>query len=337
MKTFSVKKQLPLFLSEKEKVRFEASPEIHFIHPSMQIVNNAWLTHSGICFKPSRLFKESVYWMAYPAVKFYLQAIYNLLRKNPRFYAGVYVYMHTPWSVVNYYHWIADSLPRLYPLASSAENLVLLLPEKVRNVHFIQDSLKVFGIQKIVYINEKEVNKVEKLILVEITPGNYRLSSDLKPMIQLIKEKLGISSVTPFRRIFLTRRNVRYRTLENEHEVSLLLEKHGFEILEADTLSFSEQVQLFSETQFVVAVHGAALTNCIFMQAGTSVLELHPAIENKEKIFHESYWNVSQYFDLNYYFLGCEPVNPNERFHTANLKVEVNKLEKILETWNADD
>lgn len=329
MNTHSILKRIPNHLNDFEKTRFEAYPKLEFIQPRIREIQNAWLTYSGICFKPYKIYKESIYWKAYPAYKYFFQGLYNLIFKKKRLYEGLYVYIHTSWSVVNYYHWLADSLPRLFPLLLSIENLVLLLPEKAEHVEFIQDSLRLMGIQSIKYIKSEEINKVEKLLLVEVTPGNYCLSADFKPTINYLKNQIGFFSEKPFRKIYLTRRNMGYRKIENEEGVCELLSKYGFEVAETGAMSLSEQARLFSETKYMVAVHGAAITNCVFMAKDSSFLELHPTIENKDKIFHVSYWNLAEYFGLNYFFIGCEPIDQTERFHTANLKVDLVKLENL--------
>ena len=330
METYSEKKRLPEFLNEEELARFQAHPSINFFRPSVKDIKNAWLTYSGICFKPFFLFKESIYWHSYSPYRFYAQSIFNLIVKKRHFYEGSYAFIHTPWSIVNYYHWLADSMPRLLPLLDSIQDLVLLLPEKTSDVAFIQESLRLIGIKNIIYINASEVNCIERLTLVEITPGNYRLTNDLKPTVQFLKKKAGAISCMPTQRIYLTRRNMGYRTLENETEVCKLLSTYDFKIVEADRLSFIEQVKLLNETRYMVAVHGAAITNCIFMQPASSVLELHPDIDSPEKTLNVSYWNLAEHFKLNYYFLGCKSVNATERFHTANLRVDVGKMEMIL-------
>jgi capsular polysaccharide biosynthesis protein len=116
----------------------------------------------------------------------------------------------------------------------------------------------------------------------------------------------------------------------NEKEVAELLSRYGFRPLEPHTLSFKEQIVTFSNTKYLVALHGAALTNCVFMQPDSHVLELHPDISNEKSIFNISYWNLCHYFGLHYYFQGCSPVNTKERFHTANLIVDLKKLEENI-------
>ena len=46
----------------------------------------------------------------------------------------------------------------------------------------------------------------------------------------------------------------------------------GFETVYTEELSFAEQVRLFSETRCLVSIHGAGLTNLMFMPPGGHML-----------------------------------------------------------------
>ncbi|SEQ55419.1 Protein of unknown function [Faunimonas pinastri] len=76
------------------------------------------------------------------------------------------------------------------------------------------------------------------------------------------------------RRIYISRRDVRLRSLANEPELLAELAKRGFEVICPSDLSHREQVELFSSADLVVATHGAALTNIMFMPPGSRVLEM---------------------------------------------------------------
>lgn len=68
----------------------------------------------------------------------------------------------------------------------------------------------------------------------------------------------------PRRRIFLDRKSAVQRRLINSAEVFPILAQHGFEIVCAEDLSYSQQAQLFAETRYVVGLHGAGLTNLLY-------------------------------------------------------------------------
>jgi capsular polysaccharide biosynthesis protein len=80
------------------------------------------------------------------------------------------------------------------------------------------------------------------------------------------------------RRIFLVRRPASGRTIENMEAVEEVCHRFGFQTVMTEGMSLEQQIRLFSETRYLVAVHGAGLTNMMFrLGAPLSVLEIFPA------------------------------------------------------------
>lgn len=75
------------------------------------------------------------------------------------------------------------------------------------------------------------------------------------------------------RKIYLSRAKSD-RSFANESILERVLKKHGFEIVHAQELSFSEQVEVFSNASFIVAPHGAGLANIAFCRRGLKFVEL---------------------------------------------------------------
>lgn len=75
------------------------------------------------------------------------------------------------------------------------------------------------------------------------------------------------------RRIYISRRDVKSRGIENEDDVIRSLRKYGFEDVTLDGKSVHEQMQLFQESGFIVAPHGAGLTNIVYCEPGSTVFE----------------------------------------------------------------
>lgn len=67
------------------------------------------------------------------------------------------------------------------------------------------------------------------------------------------------------------RRNSGTRVVVNTDELESLLVARGYVIIEAEKLTFSQQVQLFENAKAIVAPTGAALCNAIFCKPGTQV------------------------------------------------------------------
>jgi capsular polysaccharide biosynthesis protein len=76
------------------------------------------------------------------------------------------------------------------------------------------------------------------------------------------------------RRVFVIRNN---RRLTNFRQLLPEIEKCDFELIYPEQLSFAQQIQLFSETQVLCGVGGAALTNAIFGRGNClQILEICP-------------------------------------------------------------
>ncbi len=60
----------------------------------------------------------------------------------------------------------------------------------------------------------------------------------------------------------------------NEHEVAELAQDHGYECVDASTLTVESQVRLFGQASHLAGVHGAGLTNLLWMKRGRKVVEV---------------------------------------------------------------
>lgn len=75
-------------------------------------------------------------------------------------------------------------------------------------------------------------------------------------------------------RVFLSRRTG--RKILNFEEILPVLKEFNFRVVDTASMSIAEQVQLFSNTRVLLAIHGAGVTNAIFRRdAPLSVIELH--------------------------------------------------------------
>jgi capsular polysaccharide biosynthesis protein len=70
--------------------------------------------------------------------------------------------------------------------------------------------------------------------------------------------------VARHRRIFLARKNMKWRRLLNEEEIAADLSKLGFETIVIEEMTARQQIDLFKQALWVVAPNGSALLNLIF-------------------------------------------------------------------------
>ena len=74
--------------------------------------------------------------------------------------------------------------------------------------------------------------------------------------------------------------------------------KHGFEIVYTEKLSLKDQISLMCETKTLVSLHGAALTNMIFLPENSEVIELRNHGDSKTNC----YFNLANALGLKYYY-----------------------------------
>ncbi|XGV86209.1 MAG: glycosyltransferase 61 family protein [Limnothrix sp. BL-A-16] len=101
--------------------------------------------------------------------------------------------------------------------------------------------------------------------------------------------------------LYLSRSEARYRRVLNDEQVQEFLKKLGFVSISLSKLSVYQQANLLAGAEVVVAPHGAGLTNLVFCQPGTKVLEIFP-----HRYRQQYYWALANQCGLIYqYLIGC--------------------------------
>ena len=113
----------------------------------------------------------------------------------------------------------------------------------------------------------------------------------------------------------------------NEKEVFSVLEKYGFEMVKLSSLSFVEKIELFNTAEAIVSPHGAGLTNLIFCNPGTKVVELFTPT-----YLMPCFFIISNHMDLDYYGLIGEAVPPEtyRSTHKDPIVIDIDKLIKTI-------
>lgn len=88
-------------------------------------------------------------------------------------------------------------------------------------------------------------------------------------------KKLALSPDS--KKIYISRKGARLRQLHNERELIRSLEDLSFSTFVPGSGNHPDQINLFSNADVIVAVHGAALTNLLFCKPGTIVIEIFAA------------------------------------------------------------
>ena len=107
----------------------------------------------------------------------------------------------------------------------------------------------------------------------------------------------------------------KYRRILNHTEVITVAKQEEFSIYEMGNLTFVEQIRLFRSSEFILSVHGAALSFLVFCEPGTQVLEMYPNRAGKNHYYH-----LSKRMNLRYArFIGLDSFNEETEDMTVNL------------------
>ncbi|HEX5707059.1 MAG TPA: glycosyltransferase family 61 protein [Pyrinomonadaceae bacterium] len=229
-----------------------------------------------------------------------------------------------------YFHWFADALPRLLAARDYLGEAVLLLPARYRGLEFVASSLRAFSPREVRFIGEGEVYVCRELLLpTQTAPSGDFNESLIKELRTLLVEFYGGAEDTrgAFESVYISRARAPKRRVENEEEVVSVVREFGFEVVYAEDLTFAEQVRLHARARRLVSIHGAGLTNMLFMPTGGGVLELR-----KEGHAYElCYFGMASALDLRYFYQPCPPVRPDDTgMHAADLRVDTSLLASNL-------
>jgi len=216
------------------------------------------------------------------------------------------VFIGAKWGGYNYFHYLHTCLPKLsYYLQNVKFDRII---HNSTNKKFVKESLNVIGINlnNVFCLDASPSMKCKELTVV--SPIGYGVNPN-KESCKFVRDLFKSLFVMSNRRIFISRSGTNYRKLTNEEEITNYLITLGFEIINSEYLSFTDQVKLFSQSEIVISSHGAGLSNIVFCDPKTKILELQ-----SPKYLGLCYWLVADSCDLDYYYLlgeGDYDDNPN--------------------------
>jgi len=117
------------------------------------------------------------------------------------------------------------------------------------------------------------------------------------------------------------------RCVENETEVVELLKKYDFEIIQDVKRSVDEQLSLFQEASVIVTPHGAGLSNLLWCDPGTVVIELFSG--SYTPLY---YYYICKVMDLDYSYIVEDTTVPDHWTNVAhNINVDLEALQQELD------
>lgn len=224
-----------------------------------------------------------------------------------------------------YFHWLFDSLPRLMLVLEDARREGVILDYGIIKLPFVKESLTLLGINKIMLLKKGHWYYLRNVIFPKhLAPtGNYNDEIIKKLRAVLLNGKV---LTKPNKRIYISRSLAARRKILNEDQLVNVLERHGFDCVCCENMSFNDQIKLFSQTKYIVSNHGAGLSNMLFMGDKSKVLELRAQGDSH----NNCYFSLASALEIDYYYQLCNKQNSSEDPHTANLIVDIDKFVKNI-------
>jgi capsular polysaccharide biosynthesis protein len=329
---------LPLNIADEELSLFEPYVTYEMFDQKIKRLKNIFVSFSGFCLNKSGLLKECHH--NYP-----LQHNYYLNEVSQYYYDVIdhpenlikldddntYLVIHHPW--FNYYHWICESIFRLWLVRDQLDKLVLILPDFYKDADFITGSLEPFKIKNIFYIPSAKSLMVRNLCLPEIKSicDSYNIKQikqvrDFYTNYVLFEKKFSVDHID---KLYVSRQLAPRRKVINEDEVLRVVKRYGFTIFHPENFTFLEQVAIFSRVKYLVGTHGSGLTNLLFMGENSSLLELHKNKTNELNHPSPLFWYMAKALDVNYHHQACDTYGKEDYFE-GDYIIDINLLEKNL-------
>ena len=289
------------------------------------------ISPDGILFKAGRILPESFAFPSHlegwtrPRRLRFLIGNY-LLRRATRIDSDA-VWVVDNWST-GYFHWLADALPRLFLVRQHLKDWTLLLPYTARALPFVEPSMAPFGVGRVRYAGEDEVLTCRRLFVpTHAAPSGHFNDAVIQSVRLVLLTAYAGGCEAGADRLYISRAAARGRKLSNEAGVLDVMRRFGFRVLQAESCPFEEQVRAAAASRYLVSNHGAGLTNMLFMRSGSHVLELR----HREAVVSNCYFTMAAALGLNYSYQTCASPYPGESPDTADLRVDIQRLERNLE------
>jgi capsular polysaccharide biosynthesis protein len=241
----------------------------------------------------------------------------------------------------NYFHFLFDVLPKIYLLSSQIDlkkidYFLISEPEK-----FQIEIFKLLGINKKKLLSSKKYNHIFANEIFSVDHPWYNkgfiqynvkklpswiIYENRKTFLQnsvkkLINEKKN--------RLFLDRSQSKYNhcQISNFEDFNVLIKKKKIKTCQLEKISFSEQINLLSNSRIVIGAHGAALANIVFCKPNTIIVEIIPSNHPNRQTER-----ISKILNLKYFRIKTKPTkfDVNYPFKIFLTEKDLNKIEKII-------
>jgi capsular polysaccharide biosynthesis protein len=315
------RRSLPVNFRQDDRALFDHELERELPQAELLELRGVRVSADGLLYRGLKILPESfafpfLYerWKTRSVLKFFAT---NYLTRRARKVTGRAAWITDDWGG-GYFHWLADSLTRLYTIREEARELTLLLPGSHSSLGFVRPSLAPFGVRDVRFVKPDETLVCERLVVpMHTAPSGHYDEEVLGGVRRLLLEAYG-APPGEGERLYISRGRAPKRRIANEEEVFAVLRAFGFRVVYAEDHTFEEQVEMASRARLFVSNHGAGLTNMLFVREGGRVLELRRQADS----VNNCYFTMASALGLEYFYQTCASDDPSEDPHTAHLRVD---------------
>ena len=317
----TIQRNLPVNFDEKDRFLFDHELNKDIESSYLYTLNSVLLVNDTVITFP--------FYRFYPAETHingsFSSAQKETYKQNIRFPVsfhkkGVWITQNWTWM---YFHWMVDALTRYVASQSFIDKHPILVPSSYQKFGYIQESLDYLGLPYVWY-NENKTTYVWELLLPSHTaiPGNYNVVYLNALRTLFLSKSRQIENFK--RKVYISRKNAKTRRMINESSFINLLAKYSIEYYCLELLSLSEKINLLSNTSLLIGVHGAGLTNMLFLPDQASVIEIRMLGDSH----NNSYFAMASALQFPYYYLEAELVDSSSE--EKDIVLDLEKMERIL-------
>lgn len=259
-------------------------------------------------FRNGRLKKTGLF-----SVKYHANVMLGSLFKPVRKYRLQNALIITSRWSENYYHWMTEIIARLSLVDKVNHNIDTIVINHMVN-QFQKDTIRFLNLnKKIVETKRNHFFEVENGIIPQLENiDSYRVF-----YLRKVFKNLMVKDATQY--VYISRVNSKSRKIINETEFDNVLKRLGIKNIRLEFENFEQQVRLIHNAKLIISPHGAGLTNLIFAQPGTKVIEFIP-----EKRFSKHFIKISSILNLTHIIIRYKGDSKH------NFKVNVEKFESFI-------
>jgi hypothetical protein len=325
-----IERKLPINSIEGSDSDFFRNVDLDFKPISLFQYTNVNVTPEGIVFKNIEIDKELLIYPKHIKIYNWLYLFSTLVkRKKIKLPANEnYLLCFDYWSN-SIFHWMCDALPRIEAVKNLAKDCILLLPKHFE-YQYIHETLNAFKFKGIYLIDDKTYLNCKNLFVAEqiTTSGQIRPENILslrQTLLTYFKPKF--TNKINFKNIYISRNKAKYRKVINETDLLPLLTKYKFEVVFFEDHTVCEQIEMCYNANNIISIHGANLTNVIFLQENKNVLELRKKGDLDNNYFYE----LTDSVNCNYFYLECEFEDPEPEKNIFSLYADKQQFENSIQ------